>query len=288
VRCRVHLYEAIPGTRLSLIALHERGVAGLGNGRRGAWSLFHPLTPEAAGLLLAEPGLGRTVPPEFLVRRRIAAVGQRFYYLEVPGARLRTAARTGGTGTRPARSTQARVTIDFVRRQLRVALYYAEAEAQELARLLRQKPPLSVLLKALKARHAEQLAHALSGAPTNAVRLVHEAAPTEERAAPLLATAMRAVGAPLSDAMVTWVLEALKRELETRADRFTAEFERAAQADVDGVTVIVTFDAPPVLEPLRKLMSGGGAASAPAGFGSALTKTIGSFQVELRPGFARS
>ena len=103
VRARVHLYEAIPGTRLSIIALHERGVAGLGTARRQAWALFHPLTPEAAGLLLSEPKLGRPVPAAFLVRRRMTAVGQRFYYLEFPNAsvRVRLAPRQSGKASAP-------------------------------------------------------------------------------------------------------------------------------------------------------------------------------------------
>jgi hypothetical protein len=285
-RARVHVYEAIPGTRLSIIALHERGVAGLGSARRQAWSLFHPLTPRAAGVLLQEPGLARRVPATFLVRRRTAAVGQRFYYLEVPGARVRIIPRRAGKPSRPARSTQTRVLFDFPKKQLRVALYYSEADAQELAKQLRQKLPLPALLTALKSRHDAQLKHILSGAPTGAVRLVHETAPTEELAAPLIALALRAVGPRLADLLVTALLDALKKELETHYDRFVAALDRAAQADEDGVTIVVTFDAAPLLEQLRRVMKPGAAAAASA---ASLTRAaLGGFTLDIRAGFAQS
>jgi hypothetical protein len=288
LRARVHLYEAIPGTRLSIIALHERGVAGLGHARRHGWSLFHPLTPEAAGLLLGEPGLGRPVPPAFLVRRRVTAVGQRFYYLEIPGARVRLVPRHAGRASRPVRSTQTRVVLDFLKRQLRVALYYSEADAQELAKQLRQKLPLPALLKALKARHDVQLARMLSGIPTGAVRIVHEAAPTEELAAPMIATAMRVVGPRLSELLTTSLLDALQRELETRRDQFVAKFERATQNDQDGVTIVVCFDAPPLLEQLRRVLKPGGALAAPAAIAALPKSAIAGSQVHVHAGFARA
>jgi hypothetical protein len=284
---RVHLYEAISGTRLSAVALHERGVAGLGSARRHAWSLFHPLTTEAAGLLLKEPGLGRTVPATFLVKRRVTAVGQRFYYLEIPGARVRLAPRVAGKPSRPARSTQTRIVIDFVKRQLRLGLYYSEADGQEIAKQLRQKVPMPVLLRALRARHDAALTQILSGDPTNALRLIHEAAPTEEMASQLLTPVLRLVGGKLSGVVTNWLMEALHRELQTRSDRFVGEFERAVQADEDGVSIIVTFDAPSILEQLRKLLRPGGIMSAPAAVGALMRQTVGSSQMDFRAGFAQ-
>jgi len=285
VRARVHVYEAIPGTRLSLIALHERGVRGLGHARRHGWSLFHPLTPEAAGILLHEPGLGKPVPAAFLVRRRVTAVGQRFYYLEVPGARVRLVPRASGRAARPARSSQARVLLDFVKRQLRVALYYGEADAQELAKQLRQKLPTTALLKLLKGRQDAHITQALAGTRGGGLRIVHEQAPTEELAAPMIATAMRAVGPALSELLVTSALDTLKRELETRRDGFVADFERAAQADEDGVTIVLTYDAPPLLEQLKRVLKPNGTSAALP----ALTRAgIGAGSVEIRAGFARS
>lgn len=229
-QARVHIYEAIPGTWLSLIALHEKKVPGLGSARREAWSLLHPLTPEAASLLLNEPGLGGPVDPQFLARRGKVAVGQRFYYLEIPGARVRMAPRGPNKSPRPARSSQTRVVLDFPKRQLRVFVYYSEADAQKLAEYLRKRLPISAVITALKARFDVNLPKILSGDPTSAFRIIHEAAPTEQFAGPLIAQALRAVGKHLAAMLLTWLLEALKRELEARYDRFVGEFERAVKA----------------------------------------------------------
>lgn len=288
IRARVHLYEAIPGTRLSLIALHERDVAGLGTSERRAWSLFHPLTPETAGLLLNEPGLGRPVTAQFLARRRVTAVGQRFFYLEIPGARARLVTKLSGRPSRPARSTQARVAFDFIKRELRIVLYYSEAGAQDIVKQLRQKLPPPVLLKTLRARYDQQLRQILSSASTRAVRVIHEAAPTDELQGSLLSSVLRVAGRPLSDVLITWTLEALKRELESRYDRFVAEFERAAQADEDGVSIRIVLEVPVLFERLRHVLSQGNILSAPAAVSALARQTLSSHHVTLHAGFAQN
>jgi hypothetical protein len=85
VRARIHLYQAIPGTTLAGIARAERGVAGLGMAHRVARSRLQPLTPMAAAALVGEPGLGREVSEAFDGTGPLA-IGQRLYYLEVPGS----------------------------------------------------------------------------------------------------------------------------------------------------------------------------------------------------------
>ena len=61
INARVHLYEAIEGTKLYMIARSER-IPGLGNSGRHGYRQLHPLTVEAATLLLREPRLGRDFP----------------------------------------------------------------------------------------------------------------------------------------------------------------------------------------------------------------------------------
>jgi hypothetical protein len=85
VRARIHLYQATPGSTLGGIARAERSVAGLGTADRFARSRFQPLTPMAAAALVGEPGLGREVPEAFDGSGPLA-IGQRLYFLEVPGA----------------------------------------------------------------------------------------------------------------------------------------------------------------------------------------------------------
>jgi hypothetical protein len=85
VRARIHLYQATPGSTLGGIARAERSVAGLGTADRLARSRFQPLTPMAAAALVGEPGLGREVSESFDASGPLA-IGQRLYFLEVPGA----------------------------------------------------------------------------------------------------------------------------------------------------------------------------------------------------------
>jgi hypothetical protein len=78
-----HVYEARHGATLGRIAAFETRTNGLGSVRAG-WKL-QPLTPEVAGLLFGEPGLGRTVTAAAGARPHRLAVGQRLYYLELSG-----------------------------------------------------------------------------------------------------------------------------------------------------------------------------------------------------------
>jgi hypothetical protein len=286
IRARVHLYEAIPGTTLSLIAYHEKNVAGLGSGQRGAFSLFHPLTAEAAAALLNEPGLGRPASPEFLANRRHIEVGQRLYYLEIPGARVRLVP-AGRGGIRPARSTTTRIVLDFPRRKLRLRLFFAEAEAQELLKALRKKLPVPSLLGALKARHEPAIERMLTdGSGGRGLRIVHAAAMLGggDRA-PAIAL-QRLAGRPLAALLRSAMIASLRQELETRLDSFSGSFERAAAAEADGVTVMLTFNTPPLLEHLRPLLKPGAIAAAPALLAALSGRsTLGEPQVDITAGF---
>jgi hypothetical protein len=287
VAARVHLYEALAGSTLPDIAMHEKSVRGLGSSRREAWSLIHPLTPETAGILLKEPGLGHAVDPKFLAQRSTVTVGQRFYFLEIPGARPRLVARPRG-GRRSARVTQTNVTLDFPKGELRLFLFYAEADAQALGTLLRARTPAGAVLSALKRGLESRLQSMLSGVPTRAVRVVHEAVPTEQFRSPVIGAGLKLVGRPLGRVVVRWVLEALRRELEQRSDQFSGQFTRAAAADADGVTVTMVFRQPSFMAPLRKLLRGGSPADA-AGLSGALTgQAVGEYSLAIQPGFVRA
>ena len=81
VEAEVRLYETLPGATLADIAREEsEGATGMSE------SQLHPLTPQAAGLLLGEPRLGRHMPAGS--GRWNVGVGQRLYALSVPGRRM--------------------------------------------------------------------------------------------------------------------------------------------------------------------------------------------------------
>jgi hypothetical protein len=287
VNARIHLYGALAGSTLADIAMHEKAVRGLGTSRRDAWALIHPLTPEAAGILLKEPGLGREVDPKFLADRNHITVGQRFYFLEIPQARPRLVNGPRGS-RRAARVTQTNVTLDFPKGEVRIFLFYSEADAQAVSAHLRARAPVGAILTMLKAGLETRLATLLSGAPTRAMRVVHEAALTEHFRSPVIAAALKLVGQPLRAVLLKWTLEALQRELEQRAEQFAAHFTRAAAAEVDGVTVAIMFRQPSFLPELRRILARRGSGTAVTLGALTLRQAMGEYALTIHPGFVRS
>jgi hypothetical protein len=136
VKARVHLYEAIPGTLLSQVCKSEKYVPGLGS--TSTWNNLHPLTPEAAGIMIDEPGLGREMPPKYLDHQPLTAVGQRLYYLEIPEARPQAVPISGGA-PKPRRIRQVHIRLNFPRDQIQVKVFLSEAVAQAIAVDLRKQ-----------------------------------------------------------------------------------------------------------------------------------------------------
>ncbi|HMG17376.1 MAG TPA: hypothetical protein VK573_01525, partial [Gemmatimonadales bacterium] len=286
ISVRVHLYEAVPGASLPDIAMHEKNVRGLGSSRREAWSLIHPLTPEAAGILLNEPGLGRQVDPKFLADRNVVTVGQRLYYLETRAARPRMIVGARGASRSP-RIAKTKVAFDFPKGELRVLLFYSEAQAQAIATQLRGRAPASMTIAALKSGLDPTLATLFSGVPTRAVRIVHEAAPIENFQSPVIGGVLRVVGRPLAGLTLRWVLETFKRELAQRREQLAAQFTRAAASEADGVTVVIVFQRPSFFQQLRAVFSGKSALPAAALGAALLRQAIGEYGLSIYPGYPR-
>ncbi|MVM40306.1 hypothetical protein GO730_26080 [Spirosoma sp. HMF3257] len=87
IQAKVHLYAATQFTKLPMIARMEK-LPGLNSSHWTAYCQFHPLTVEVATLLLNEPGLGKNVESRFLQSRSLIAKNQRFYFLEIQGAKV--------------------------------------------------------------------------------------------------------------------------------------------------------------------------------------------------------
>ncbi len=153
VKARVHLYEAIEGTKLYMINRFEK-IAGMGLSMRHGYKQLNPLTVQAASLLLNEPKLGRDFPAEFTTRRHHTAVGQRFYYLEIPGVRLKTVSVSIGDHqhqTDPGKpaiqnyestvpnSSDIQGVLNFVRSEIRFNYYLSEEDAKSVAQKLTSK-----------------------------------------------------------------------------------------------------------------------------------------------------
>jgi hypothetical protein len=240
IRARVHLFQAIPGTTLSRIALLEKRTPGLGSGAQSAWSKIHPLTEQASGLLLSEPRLGKTVEARFLESRNMIAVGQRFYYLELPHS-------GGGVITAPkgARPSEVNLTIDLRTSQIRIAAFLSEPDAQKIvaAGPVVGSQVALVLISGLAAGAVNSVRTGVS----RHVTILREAN-GELQGEDFWQAIASEVGkkilvwflAELAKALLTLLKAALIRYLNTRLAEFTA----AARNPSYGVTLVFTYGHP--------------------------------------------
>jgi hypothetical protein len=281
VTARVHLYESLPGSTLSLISLREKRVPGLGSRLRSGWSQIHPLTPDAAGQLLGEPGLGKKTPARFLANRDLIGVGQRFYYLEIPGTSGRVDAVAAGR--RPARVSQASLVFDFPKSELRLFAYFSEVDAQSIAQRLRQADGYRTIPSMLKPLLQSRLTAILSGRPTRRVRVIDEATVPEQALPTAFGYLLRVAGETLVSMLVEWSLGAIQRELSERLDRFKAEFVKATEAEEDGVTLAIIFGQPAFLDRLRAvLVTPGSPLIVPLIF---ISRTFGEVSISAKAGY---
>lgn len=186
IHARVHLYEAIDGTRLSQIAKHER-VNGPANPH--GWVSLHPLTRDAATLLIKEPWLGRDVPVEYLRRGTQIALGQRFYELEIAGSRMRTATThhqqhhhhkhlhgKGHPHNRPARSADVAGVLDFTTGEIRLNYYFSEEDSKSIVEKLNAND-FAAAASGVRYSVRHVLRHVLLRHVGIKVKIIHEAMP---------------------------------------------------------------------------------------------------------------
>jgi hypothetical protein len=273
IKTRIHLYEAIPGTWLSRISKNEKNVRGLGSAAKSAWSQIHPLTIEAAGMLIQQPGLGRTVSERFLQSRHRIAVGQRFYYLEIAGSAVpaATAATSGApmgaaiasgvAGRVPMASGQVNLVLDFPSNEIRLYIYVCERDAQNISVKLRKSANIGTIWTILKSCYEGALKAQLSGKISDHVKIIHENVMPEQFNAlaalgKLGAQALQAV-APivlekLREKLLEWIGMCLSEYFKQRSE----EFIKATEDPADGVTIIIKFINPPGISIIGKVLKG--------------------------------
>lgn len=293
VKARMHLYEAIPGTWLSRITLYERNVPGLGSAREHAWSQIHPLTTAAAGMIAGSAGLGRDVSSRYTQSRHVIGVGQRFYYLEIAGARPSPGPYPGprpgpapGPGPGPApspdRPSQVNVVIDCQKNEIRVYLYYSEAVTQQIAGSLRRSEPMSSVLRII-AGNVAAVSNTIAEGPGNHVRIIQE---FEAWLLPVLKEAAKRL-LPiilkwLAKQVVKWILKKLAEYIEQKAAEFRQAFLQAADSPENGVTLYLIFKNPPGLPVLCKILRGETTMPSLPDLTEVPAATVG-----IRPGFVR-
>ena len=234
----IRVYETLPGAELGHLAQGEAGETPSGPVSEHAQD-FQPLTPEIAGLLVGEPGLGRRTS----LARRWASypafhgghhprrpMSPATHHRPVPGRRyvhVRPVAGPAGLHPRvrrPRRRVGFALVLSGSSPQVRVRLRLSERQGQELAAKLAPaasgKPDPAAALAMLK----EMYSTTLPGRIVN--RLIRRGLEPDATKA-----------AAVADQVVAGVTSALSIALQQRPHLIAS----AVQDPADGITVTITF-----------------------------------------------
>lgn len=270
VKAKAHLYEVVVGSRLSDIAVREKGVPGLGNSGWEAWSQIHPLTPEAATALFKEPGLGKEVDQRYLAGPYLVGIGQRFYYLQIPGMVKPVPKPPPGKEDRPSRkvpvdqprcSNRVGVIADLGGARIVVKLRFSEQAAQEIAQALRRKDVAGAwrIMKTLDGALRETVRNRKVGFTLKGFELeayLGDGA-GEYQVAAAGGGIMAALGEKLLEKILDKLVDLLWEGLANYVKNTAQEFVRAADDRADGITVFVAFVNIPGLAQIRNVRQGG-------------------------------
>jgi predicted DNA-binding transcriptional regulator len=248
VEAEVHLYESTPETLLSEVTRLEQNTPGLGSS--DAYVRLHPLTTEAAGLLLGEPGLGREAKARYLANPYTSKIGQRFYHLNIPNRRSLSAIGPKDRA-RMHRTTQLNLLMDFQNNQIRIYQYLSEKRAQEIAVKLRQQAHVGMITSQLGRILKRGLHRTLIGG--FGLKIIHEAVVPEQWAGSLQRLPS-VVPQILEHKLHEWVLKSLSEFIKNNAMQFIAATEDPA----NGVTLIITVANPPGFANIRQALKGRG------------------------------
>lgn len=273
VKAKVHLYEISNGGRLHMISKFEK-LAGLNARQPKAWIQLLPLTKQAASLLLKEPSLGKDFPAKALATRFKASAGQRFYYLEIEGAKLRIppvdrSKHKHTDKNRPSagvesRSADIQGVINFVRSEIKLSYYFSEEDAKDIVEKINRNDILGVAMS-IKQSVKKVLNDMLIRNVSSKVKIVHEAVPElfleniSDEELPSLSNLGKIAGKDLVSKLVEKIIgkfadasyDAVVNLLKTRA----GEFKEAQAKPQDGVTVILTWKNIPGMSAIRNVIS---------------------------------
>jgi hypothetical protein len=235
VSTKVRLYQVLPGTRASTIARAE-GIRPQD---------LHPLTPQAAGVLLGQgAGLGsRPAPGVHLASPSRLHLRQRLYYIEPPNGRQHVHHRHHA---RPARTELA---INLRKGQIRVWLYLSERLCQHISAELGKTRGATAafrLVKPLVLRAAHMLkAATLERHLPPTLRIISDVPNLDARSPAWLTQ----VGAQVAAKIDEWASHHVAQYLSNNAE----EFRRVSALQHDGVTLRITMTRVPGMEMLRLL-----------------------------------
>ncbi len=269
IKAKVHLYELNKGARLSMISRNEK-LPGLNAKQPKAWIQLLPLTSEAAALILKEPALGTDFDQHALATRFRAKAGQRFYYLEIDGARLRippvTRTTPGKTGaSTESRSADIQAVINFIKSEIRINYFFSEEDAKSIVAKLNKNDVLGAAI-GIRQSVKNVLHDILVKNISSKVKIVHEAMPElylenyveqSEGFSPLdigkyaAKEIIAKLVEKLVDKLSSLAYDALGNYFKARA----AEFKEAQAKPADGVTLKIIWSNVPGMSAIRAVIN---------------------------------
>ncbi|HVO73924.1 MAG TPA: hypothetical protein VMT35_07870, partial [Ignavibacteriaceae bacterium] len=276
IQARVHLYEAIEGTKLNRISRSEN-VTGLGPSQPYGWVQFHPLSVNAATLLLNEPGLGKDLPEEFTKNRHRLGLGQRVFYLEINGARLKLPTiqhrkrhevpeSAEKEKTTVPRSSDIQGVINFIRSEIKFNYYFSEEDAKSIVEKLNQNDYLGVSIK-IRNSVRKVLNDLLIKNVCHKVKIIHEAMPelyidnvSEENFTPwesvksMVLNTGKEILKKIIEKIMAKISEPAYKAVLTYFKTRAAEFKHAQSLPDDGVTVKIMWLNVPGMSAIRAVI----------------------------------
>jgi hypothetical protein len=252
IKAKVHLYELNLGSRLIDIAKREKNVPGLGSLRRESWSQFHPLTTEAASELFKEPGLGKSVDSRFLDSPNLVAIGQRFYFLQIPGAIV----PTNSGKSKEKCLNAASLTVNLQGARIVTRFQFSEQIAQQIAQNLRRQDFAGAfrIVKAMEPSIRNSKFKLIGFEMEDYLGVSTEGQVAAASGAGILAS----LAGKLLEKIIGKVFDLIWEGVANFFKNTANEFIRAADDPSDGVTMYVSFVNIPGLSQIRDFRQGKG------------------------------
>jgi len=272
IKAKVHLYETNKNGRLSMIGKFEK-LPGLNAKQPKSWVQLLPLTKQAASLLLKEPALGKDIAAKNLATRFKSVAGQRFYYLEIDGARLlipqvnRSKHKHAENGQPvsgiESRSADIQGVINFIKSEIRLNYYFSEEDAKAVVEKLNKNDFLGSALS-IRQSVKNVMNDILVKNISTKVKIVHEAIPElflENY--PEQESALDALGKVAGKEIISKLVEKLIDKFATAAYEAVgnffkaraAEFKEAQAQPQDGVTIKLTWSNIPGMSTIRTIIN---------------------------------
>jgi hypothetical protein len=227
--------------------------------------------------LLNEPGLGKDLPEEFTKNRHRLGLGQRLFYLEINGARLKlpriihkrkheAPEPEGEDKAAVPRSSDIQGVINFIRSEIKFNYYFSEEDAKSIVEKLNQNDFLGVSIK-IRNSVRKVLNDLLLRNVCHKVKIIHEAMPelyidnvSEENFSPwesvksMVLNTGKEILKKLIEKIVARISEPAYKSILNYFKTRAAEFKQAQSLPDDGVTVKIIWINVPGMSAIRAVI----------------------------------